>query len=645
MKTKKKCGVLNLKKTIKRDRKIIKMENKKLKYFLGDDLLKNLFKEFKSRTKESYKTFPVLVHGLKYYFKIEKGQGYGVHYVIDCNNKHRKILNLEEMSKGHKFFNLIGPDISNDGKNVCYMIDYKGDRKFSLYWKPVFAKNHTLLLDNISPGCLWCPYSFSIYYVEHDKVDMRPHKIYKIEVATGKRHLIYYEKDRRYQIGVSSTSDHKHVIIWTSCRTNTDFTIITSCGLKQPFKRRPHHFYSIDKRGEHWYVLEKINGQSKIKTSRDLQDFTTLFEFNKEIQVRFFDLKNDYLLIHTRESGNLFLYVYYFCDQKVLKIQFMKHRHHFFLPYSYNLNFNSHDLYVKYSSYTIPRTLMKINLKTKENKVLSYRKFPGYEPEKYAEKIVMVNDKLAMTMLYKKTNPLKKEKCVLYGYGSYGITIESEFSKYIPSLLERGFIYCFAHIRGSKYHGYSWYKDGKLLNKKNTFYDFIDCAKYLIQRGYTIPSRLAIWGRSAGGLLIGSTINYEPSLFQLAILGVPFVDVIDTMTNDCQPLTTEEYEEWGNPSNAQLEKYMRSYSPIDNINLSSDYPNIYIYSNVEDSLVPYKSVLNYFEKIKEADVFKSGKKQIVLDIDDKYGHGQATERYESMQEMAKMYAVILNFII
>ena len=276
---------------------------------------------------------------------------------------------------------------------------------------------------------------------------------------------------------------------------------------------------------------------------------------------------------------------------------------------------------------------------------MSYRKFPGYEPEKYAEKIVMVNDKLAMTMLYKKTCPLKKEKCVLYGYGSYGITIESEFSKYIPSLLDRGFIYCFAHIRGSKYNGYSWYKDGKLLNKKNTFYDFIDCAKYLIQRGYTIPSRLAIWGRSAGGLLIGSTINYEPSLFQLAILGVPFVDVIDTMTNDCQPLTTEEYEEWGNPSNNRIENYMRSYSPIDNINLSSDYPNIYIYSNVEDSLVPYKSVLNYFEKIKEADVFKSGKKQIVLDIDDKYGHGQATERYESMQEMAKMYAIILNFII
>ena len=163
MKTKKKCGILNLKKTIKRDRKIIKTENKKLKYFLEDHLLKSLFKEFKSRTKESYKTLPVFIHGLKYYFKIEKGQGYGVYYAIDCNNKHKKILNLEEMSRVHKFFNLQGPDISRDGKNMCYMIDYRGDRRFSLYWKPVFAKGHTLLLKDISSDCLWCPYSFSIY--------------------------------------------------------------------------------------------------------------------------------------------------------------------------------------------------------------------------------------------------------------------------------------------------------------------------------------------------------------------------------------------------------------------------------------------------------------------------------------------------
>ena len=644
MKTKKQCKSLNLKKTLKKDKKIIKTERDKLKYFLGDSLLKKIYGEFKSRTREDYKTFPVMIYDNKYYFKIEKGQGYGAHYIIDCNNKHKKVVDLEELSRGHNFFNFDGIDFSMDGKNLCYSIDYIGNREYTLYWKPLFSKKHIKLLTKISPGSVWCPHSLSIYYVVHDVVDMRPCKIFKLDLNTGKKTMIYYEKDKRYQISISTTSNRKHVCIHSSARNNQDVIVVNECGLVHPFKRRADHFYSIDKRGELWYVLEKINGQSCIKTSRDLRDLNIIFQFKKEIQVRSFFLKQDYMLIYTRENGILFLYVYYFCDQKVLKLQFMKHRHHFFLPYMYNFNFDAHELYVKYSSFTVPRSLIKINLQTKDVKLLSKRKYLQYDPSKYVEKIVVVDNKLSMTMLYKKTNPLKKEKCVLYGYGSYGITIESEFNKYIPSLLDRGFIYCFGHIRGSKYHGYSWYKDGKLLNKKNSFFDFIACAKYLIRREYTTPSRLAIWGRSAGGLLIGSTINYEPGLFQLAILGVPFLDVIDTMTNECQPLTTEEYEEWGNPSNKQIEKYMRSYSPLDNINLSSDYPNIYIYSNVEDSLVPYKGVLNYYQKIKDADVFKCGKKKIILDINDKYGHGQASQRYESMHEMAKMYAVILHFI-
>jgi len=641
----KKCKPLNLKKTLKRDKKIIKLENQKLKYFLDEDLLKKLFKEFKSRTKEEYKTFPTDVLGNNYYFKIKSGESYGVHYVIDCESKHRKIVDLEQMSKGHKFFNFSGLGFSGDGKNICYTIDYVGDRRFSLYWKPLFAKQHIKLLDNISPDCVWCPNSCCIYYVTFDKIDMRPSKVFKMDINTKKHEMIYHEKDRVYQIGLNMSSDHKYIMIYSSSRRNTDQLIITPCGLKKPFSRKKHHFYSVEHRRDLWYVLEKIDGESKIKTSRDLIHFDVLFDFKKTLQVRYFFIKNDYMLLSTREDGLLFLYVYYFCSKKLVKLQCMKNRHHFILPYLYNLNFDGHELYVKYASFNIPRSLVKINLETMETKLLSKRKFFSYDESKYTEKILLVNDKLTITMLYKNTNSLKKEKCLLYGYGSYGVTIESEFNKFIPSLLDRGFIYCIAHVRGSKYHGYSWYKDGKLFNKKNTFFDFIKCAEYLVQRGYTIPSRLAIWGRSAGGLLVGSVINYAPSLFHLAILGGPFVDVIDSMTNDCQPLTTEEYEEWGNPKDKKIEAYMRSYSPADNINLSSDYPNLYIYSNVEDSLVPYKSVLNYFEKIKQADVFKSGKKQIVLDIDDKYGHGQASDRYESMQEMAKTYAVILNFIV
>lgn len=245
-------------------------------------------------------------------------------------------------------------------------------------------------------------------------------------------------------------------------------------------------------------------------------------------------------------------------------------------------------------------------------------------------------------MISSRNNSLKNKNCLLYGYGSYGMNIEPKFDTSIISLLDRGFIYCVAHIRGSSINGYKSWLDGKMMNKKNTFKDFIDAANWLISKKYTSSEKLTIWGRSAGGLLIGNVINTNPQLANMAILGVPFVDVIGTMTDSCQPLVTEEYEEWGNPENSSVYDYMESYDPMSNINLKLDYPNLFIYSNINDTNVTYHQVLKYFERIKNSAVFSAQDKFALLKINLKYGHAQASKKSERRKERAEIFSLIIK---
>tara|TARA_B100001093_G_scaffold91781_1_gene83902 strand:- start:5441 stop:7369 length:1929 start_codon:yes stop_codon:yes gene_type:complete len=641
MKTKK-CKRFNTKKTYKIDRKKLDKERKNLKYFYGTSLIKTLYEEFYSRTKHQHKSIPTEFKKFKYFFEIKKNKKYGAHYLVDCNDKKHTLLDIDDLAKGKDFFDIGSFSINLNQTCICYTAESVGNRNFTLYYRNIFEKKPIKIISDVYFSCIWsADHPNILYYIKPDK-DLRPYKVFEYDIDTKKHKMIYHEKDSKYQLGLDKTSNHDKFYISSGSRMNSDVIIVSDCGILQPFKRKKHFFYSLDYRNDTWYVLERNNDKCSIKTSRDLIKFKNLSELNKYNIIGFM-LKQNHLIFSTREKGYLYLYIYNLCNKKIKRIQFTKHRCNFEIPFMYNYNFNNDFLYVKYNSYTSPRTLVKLDLNTYEGKVIEKDSFRGYKENNYHEKIVYVNKDLAISILYK--NEIKKpSKCLLYGYGSYGTVLESDFSKYIPSLLDRGFIYCFAHVRGSEFNGYSWYKDGKLLNKKNTFHDFIDCAKYLIDKKYTESSKLAIWGRSAGGLLIGSVINMKPELFHLAILGVPFLDVVDTMHNPCQPLTTEEYEEWGNPKNKKIDAYQRSYSPIDNINLSNNYPNTYIYSNVEDSLVPYKGVLNYYDKLKQAKVFKNNEKELLLNIVNKYGHNQSSDRYEEMKERAKLFSVLLHFI-
>ena len=321
-----------------------------------------------------------------------------------------------------------------------------------------------------------------------------------------------------------------------------------------------------------------------------------------------------------------------------------------------NMNVYNTQLVIGYETYIRPLSWTTIDLgklQEKHRAVLDISKaeyipeYPigNYHMSNYGIKILSVNKSgLKITMLYNfKTIKTRNNKCILWGYGAYGTVDGPEFNEYIPSLLDRGYIYCIAHIRGGGYNGFDWYNKGKMLHKKNTFLDYIACAEYLIGRKLTSPAQLIAWGASAGGLTVAAALNIRPELFNLAIMGVPFVDIISEMCDSSTPLTTEEYKEWGDPNNKKYFNYMLQYDPIRNIDLKKNYPNIYIYSNREDALVGYWVPYNYYMKMKEAEVFTSGKRSIMINIELNYGHTGGTSRKDTQRENAELYSVIIAF--
>ena len=390
--------------------------------------------------------------------------------------------------------------------------------------------------------------------------------------------------------------------------------------------------------------IKKNKSKTEVLTTFDFIKFDIILPNKKNIIYEKILLKGGFFICVERklEQQEKNLIIYNLHNLSINRISLFKSKYTIYIPYLSNIDIHNPNLVLKYTTFINPTKLISINLSTLKIETIHDFKNHCFNTNLYQEKIIKINNNVFITILSKKNNNLNNKCCVLNGYGAYGYTIEPYFDPAIISLLDRDFIYCFAHVRGSSIQGYSSWLDGKILNKKNTFNDFIKASEWLINKNYTSPDKLTILGRSAGGLLIGSVINIKPELFNLAILGVPFVNVIETMCDNCLPLTTEEYEEWGNPKNKKIFEYMKSYDPIININYNNNYPNIYIYSNINDTLVPYYHVLKYYNKIKNSNVFKTEKKLALLDIKLKYGHTQSTKKITSYEESAKIYSLIID---
>ena len=627
-----------------KDISIIKKTNRVFESQLNYPLIKTINNEFKQRMSHEQTSLPSLYKKYKYYYKIKKGENYPKYYIIDNNNKHKCILDLENIGKSNSFFSVSSISFSNDETFMFFSVDTVGNRFHTIYKKDFFSDKLTKIISDVDGDVKISPDCNYIYYLKMNP-SMRAHKLFSYDLQTKIHDCLFTEKDDSFSLGLEQSMDRNYIKLYCVSWESTHTYIILNNQCKLLYKKEKDLFYSLIPYLDTWYIIYTKNDTSKIiYTVDNFKTYHTLVHNKSEVEYEECIIKGHYLCCVYKQNGYSHLLTVNLITKKEKYLNFKNPMVSFSFPGLSNLDICNPIVIIDVFSYLQPKKTIEVNCVTNKITTIKTEKINHYQPNKYEEKLIKVNDKLCITMLYRKDKYKKNMKCLLYGYGAYKTNIDPEFDSQLISLLDRGFLYCIAHVRGGGFHGDRWYKEGKLLNKMNTFKDFIECARYLIRNKYTESKKLCIWGRSAGGLLIGATLNMAPELFQFAILGVPFVDVINTMKDNSKPLTLEEYKEWGNPNIKKYESYMEKYDPMRNINLKSNYPNVYIYSNLEDTLVDYKEPFNYYMKMKEADVFKNKEKNLYMNINLKYGHTQSSKRYENLNEQAIIYSMIVKQI-
>jgi oligopeptidase B len=482
---------------------------------------------------------------------------------------------------------------------------------------------------------------------------LREFQVYAHVLGTdsSKDKLVFQEDDERFSVYISKTITDKYVCIHSQSSTTSEISLINA---DQPaektvvfLKRRSGHLYEIDHHEKGFYVLSNENAPNKkviffanIPNENEVGKEIIAHDSEKLIE-GILTLEN-HLVVQSRVEGLQQIEVRSIDNKSVNFIQFPEQT--FSSGIGFNDDYHAKTIYLNYTSLSTPATIFEYDLKSNTKSVFFQKKLidPTFSPSNYETKRIWVtaNDgtKIPVSMIYKKGIDLPKAPLLLYGYGSYGVTIPASFSALRLSLVDRGFVYAIAHIRGGKYLGENWYENGKFLKKKNTFTDFINAAEFLGKQGYCDPERIYAQGGSAGGLLMGAVTNMAPYLWKGIVAQVPFVDVVTTMLDDTIPLTVGEYEEWGNPKEADYYWYMLNYSPYDNVK-KMDYPAMYVTTGYHDSQVQYWEPLKWVAKLR---AMKTNDNPLIFDCNMDAGHGGGSGRSNERLEVAKEFAFILN---
>ena len=620
-------------------------------YFKENDLQDTLVQEFKDRTFEDDKTIPTKYKQYYYHYEIKKGENYGkLFYKKLKNEKSKCYLNHELLAKKHKHYSIGATVLSYNESKIIYSVDYTGDLKYTLYSKDLqSSKIHQELSFQISDDYVFHKDNQSIFYVKHDK-KIRPYQVWYHKLGdSGKNDkLIYEEKDPEYSLGLSVSTDEKYTFIVSSAYENDRWFLINDdLNLTEVIQKKSKHEYSIDHYQNNFYLLsnkdQKIN--FAIYTSTDLKNWKVFMKHSKYRYIEDIELWYDSMFISCREKGFPKLLLINLETQHKRYLQFPREFYSF--GYTMNLNPNYHKFRIVYSSFSQQKIIYEYNLKTHKLSILEEKSLINHNPKNYHEGYFQLPNQLIINYYYHKdlVNFSKGTPypCYMYGYGSYGVIDDPSFDKYGMSLVNRGYIYCTPQLRGSKFYGPQWYKDGKYLQKKNTFHDFQTAAKYLIENQYTTNQLLAIEGGSAGGLLMAACMNMNPSLYNVAVLRVPFVDCLTTMLNTDLPLTEGEFREWGNPGKYKTYyDYILSYSPYDNIHFEKEYPHVYIETGLNDSQVGYFEIMKYYAKLSENTYFQKNHKQLLVEIRKDSGHSGTSKRYGKMYEEARVIYFILK---
>ena len=644
--------------------KMIKDVNKDSKEFFSQNknLIKTIKDEFKNRIyDEEFKGIPSRFNKYEYRYIREKGESHG-RYVIVNPCKDITILDCEKISKKYNYFNLESVEFNNSETHIVLSIDTTGSGICKIFIKEYFNNKLKYLnidrVDNIdreaqtskyrtSGDVLWSTIQHKIYYIIVDE-SQRPYQLWYYDLNNDEHECIYEEKDKIYSLALNETDDRSKLILSSHSKCSADSFIILEeeNSIKCIFKREEDLRVILNHFGGVWYIILSKQDNTEIIQSSDLINYEIFLSHSVTEYILEFYLKGGYGLIKYTDLnvGKTKYKLKNLCNYEEFKLEFDDYEYNITFPSMSNLDIYNPNIVLYYETRLIPGIYFRFNYKTLKMEKLMEIDSKNYNPEDYGEKQVKINNEgVLLDILYHKDKcKTFDNKCVLYGYGAYGLNDEPYFNKYIPSLLDRGYIYCIAHVRGGGKYGEKWYEDGKMLKKMNSFKDFISCAEYLIDKKWTSKNKLVASGASAGGLLVGASINLRPDLFNLAVMGVPFIDVLTEMCNPNIPLTTGEYKEWGNPADPAYFNAMKEYDPIRNIDITAPYPNIFIYTNKNDSLVGYWVPFNYYMKMKNADVFKNNERKINIYINPKYGHQGSSNIDEIREEHAQIYAVILK---
>nr|WP_319509646.1 S9 family peptidase [uncultured Draconibacterium sp.] len=620
-----------------------------------EPLQEELFEEIKAKIKPENESVPYKKNGYYYYYK----QLPGKEYDVNCRKKgsldaeEKVVLDENVLAEGQEFFMLGGLSVSPNNKLIAYGVDTVSRRKYTINFKNL--ETGETLEDAIpltTGSAVWANDNKTVYYTLKDDVTLRSEKIMKHVVGTPVEDdvEVFYEDDETFSVFIYKTKSQKYLIIGSESTLTSEYRFLDANNPEGDFKivqpRERGLEYSVDHFGNDFYIRTNLNAlnfrlMKTPVTATEKDNWTEVIAHRSDVYFSGFDIFKDYLVVTERIEGINQLRVIpwngeeYFIDfdEEVYTVS----------P-NVNLDFDTDVFRFSYTSLTTPNSIYDYNLETKERTLLKQDEvLGGFSKDDYETKRIYATagdgTKIPMSIVYKKGVEKNGDNpTLLYGYGSYGYTYNPSFSLARLPLLDRGFVYAIAHIRGSQINGRQWYEDGKLLKKMNTFTDFNDCAQFLIDDGYTNSEKLFAMGGSAGGLLMGACINLRPDLYKGVIAAVPFVDVVTTMLDESIPLTTSEFDEWGNPKIEKYYYYMLSYSPYDNVE-AKDYPALLVTTGLHDSQVQYWEPAKWVAKLRE---LKTDDNPLLFHINMDYGHGGASGRYEWIKETALEYAFIFD---
>jgi oligopeptidase B len=632
------------------------------------ELQARLYAEMLSHIKETDESVPYRHRGWFYYTRTVEGSQYPIHCrklatspTFDATQPEVVLLDVNQLAEGQPFMSLGGMSISPDGNKLAYSTDNTGFRQYTLHIRDLAAeKPNTDLPDTAERvgSLVWAADSHTLFYTTEDEVTKRQDKLFRHSIgsATEDDALVFEEKDERFNLGVGKTRDGKYLLMEAGSHTTNEYSYLPADTPGGVFlviaPRVDEQEYHVDHRNGLFYLRTNDTGKNfRVVTTPvddgDRESWAELIPEDKNVPLEDFDVFNSFCVSSRRELGLTTIEILRFTSDdkpgKAEKISFPEPA--YTAQAHINREFDTNAFRYSYQSLVSPASVYDYDLASGTSTLLKQQEVPGgFDSTRYASERVWIEAKdgvrIPVSLVYRRdtfkrdaTSPL-----YIYGYGSYGYPLPIGFSPSRLSLLDRGVVLAYAHIRGGGEMGDPWHDAGKMMVKQNTFTDFIAVTEQLVAQGYGAKDRVAIEGGSAGGLLMGAVVNQRPDLFHVVLSHVPFVDVMNTMLDASLPLTVAEYEEWGNPNEPEAFAYMSSYSPYDNLK-SAAYPAMLVKTSLNDSQVMYWEPAKYVARLR---TLKTNDTPLLLHINMDAGHGGASGRYDYLKEIAFDYAFLLT---